>query len=244
MSKISTQAIVESGVRLASNVEVAAFAVIKSGTVLESGVRVDHHAVIGGLPQDLHFKPDTMSGVQVGAGTVIREGVTISRGTVPGGSTRVGHSCMLMANSHLGHDVFLGDNVIVANGVLMGGHVTVGDHCFVGGAALLHQSVRVGEGAIIGGGSRISMDIPPFVLACERNCASGVNLVGMKRRGFSQEIIGDVKACYKAVYFYPGRLAHKAEAALERGLAKTPYGEMFLRFFLETKRGVIHSANE
>lgn len=237
-------ALIDSSARLGKDCTVAAFAVIKAGVTLGDSVTVDHHAVIGGLPQDLHFDVSIESGVIIGDGTIIREGVTINRATKPGGNTVVGANCFLMGNSHLGHDVQLGDNVILANGVLLGGHIVVEDHCFLGGAAVFHQFVRVGEGAIISGGSRMAHDVPPFALASDYSKIRGLNLIGMKRRGFSQEEISDVKACYKAVYFQPGDPARKAKAALESGLAITKRGEHFLRFFESSKRGFIRSDNE
>ncbi|WOO42657.1 acyl-ACP--UDP-N-acetylglucosamine O-acyltransferase [Rubellicoccus peritrichatus] len=237
-------ALIDPTAKLGAACSIAAFAVIKAGVTLADRVTVDHHAVIGGLPQDLHFDSATDSGVIIGEGTVIREGVTINRATKPGGNTVVGANCFLMANSHLGHDVQLGDHVILANGVLLGGHIIVEDHCFLGGAAVFHQYIRVGEGAIISGGSRMAHDVPPFALASDYSRIRGLNLIGMKRRGFSQEEISDVKACYKAVYFQPGDPARKAKAALDSGLFKTSRGEHFLRFFESGKRGFIRSDNE
>ncbi len=241
---ISPHALVDSNAVFGAGCSVAAFAVIKAGVELAENVTVDHHAVIGGLPQDLHFDAATQSGVKVGAGTVIREGVTINRATKPSGFTTVGKNCFLMANAHLGHDVQLGDRVILANGVLLAGHVQVGNHVFIGGGAVFHQFVRIGEGAIVQGGSRMSLDIPPFVLASGLNTASGLNLVGLKRRGFSQEEISDIKACYKALYFQPGDPVKKAQAANEAGLAKTARGRQFLAFFKDSKRRYIRSLNE
>lgn len=229
---------------LGKDCSIAAFAVIKAGVVLADRVTVDHHAVIGGLPQDLHFDPTTVSGVIVGEGTVIREGVTINRATKPEGHTIVGKDCFLMGNSHLGHDVQLGDNVILANGVLLGGHVTVGGHCFLGGGAVFHQFIRIGESAIVSGGSRMAHDVPPFVIASDLNRVRGLNLVGMKRRNFTQEEIGDIKACYKAVYFQSGNPAKKARVALDAGLPKTSRGEQFLRFFDSGTRSFIRSDRE
>lgn len=241
---INQDAWLEAGCEVDKSCTVAPFAMIRRGSILEAHVVVDCHAVIGGLPQDLSFDPQTESGVRVGVGTVIREGVTINRATAPGGYTTVGHSCYLMANCHLGHDVKVGDHVVIANGALLGGHVTVGDHCFLSGNAVFHQFIRIGESAIVSGGSRMAHDIPPFVLATERNRARGLNIVGMQRRGLSASEISDVKACYKAVFFHSGDPLSKAEKARQEGLAETDYGRIFLDFFIPSKRGYIRSANK
>lgn len=228
------------GMHIAASVTIAAYAVVKAHSTLEDCVVVDHHAVLGGLPQDLHFKPETVSGIHIGARTVIREGVTVNRATRVDGHTRVGHDCLLMANSHVGHDCAVGNHAVLANGVLLGGFVTVGDYAFLGGGAVFHQFVRVGEGAMISGGSRMSLDVPPFTIASDYNVACGLNLVGLKRRGFSQAVISDLKACYRALYFHPGNQQRKAAAHK----ALTPQGQAFLDFFQSSERGCIHSKNE
>lgn len=241
---ISTEAMIEPGATLGEGCSVAAFAVVKSCARVGDNCHIDHHVVLGGLPQDIHFDASSETHVRIGNDCVIREGVTINRATRPGGATVVGQGCMLMANSHLGHDVQLGDHVILANGVLLAGHVVAGDHCFLGGNAVFHQYIRIGESAIISGGARVAHDVPPFVVAAERNQVAGLNLIGMKRCGLSSEEIQDVKACYKAVYFHPGSPSRKALAALESGLAKTDKGRLFLEFFKDSKRGFIRSSNE
>jgi UDP-N-acetylglucosamine acyltransferase len=229
---IGAFAVVEAGVTLGANCRVAAHAVIKRGTRLGEGVSVDHHAVIGGLPQDLAFDPAVPSGVWIGAGTRIREGVTVHRATRAGAETRVGAGCFLMALAHVAHDCDLGAGAILANASTLGGHVSVGERAFISGGVVVHQFVRVGESVMCSGNGRFSMDIPPFTLVAERNHISGLNLVGLRRRGFSREIIGDIKSCYHAVYpDAAGNPAALAAAALAAGLAKTEEGRRFLEFF-------------
>lgn len=232
--KIHESAIVEDGVELGEGCEIAAFAVVKRGTVLGAGVKVDHHAVIGGDPQDLSFDSTVESGVVIGSGTTIREGVTVHRSTQPGGKTRVGDNCYLMACSHVGHDVVVGDRVVLANSVLLAGHVVVGDFAFLSGGGAFHQFVRVGEGVMVSGNARITMDVPPFIIAHERNKVSGLNLLGLKRRGFAREVIRDIKSVYKTVYRSGSRnLRKNAEAAV----AETDEGKRFLEFFQTGQRG-------
>lgn len=236
--------LIADGVTLGKEVIIDAFTVIKSGSVLGDNVRVDHFSVIGGDPQFLKFAPQTPSGVQIGARTVIREGVTINRSIHENGQTTVGADCFLMANSHVGHDCALGDHVVLANGVLLGGHVSVGSHVFIGGNAAVHQFCRIGEGVMIGGVARMTYDIPPFVTAANENEVAGLNLIGLKRRGFSTEEISDLKRCYRAVYLSKpaGSPEKKAAAARDAKLATTARGEQFLNFFTaENSRGYIRA---
>lgn len=231
-------ALVDDKASLGEGCRVAAFAVVKAGVVLGEKVVVDHHAVIGGEPQDLKFDPSTPSGVEVGAGSVLREGVTIHRATKPGVNTLVGKNCLLMVNSHVGHDSVLGDNVILANGALIAGHVTVGANAFVSGNVVVHQHVRIGEGCIISGGSRVGLDVPPYVIVDGKNTVAGLNLVGLRRRGHSAEEVRDLKDCYRAVYMTSRKGSMQEKAAVVH--AKTEVGKKFLAFFDEEKRGFIH----
>ena len=145
-----------------------------------------------------------------------------------------------MGYSHVAHDCVVGDHVVTANGTLLAGHVELGEHSFVGGGAAFHQFVRVGEGAMVGGMAEVSADVPPFVTTARRNLACGLNLVGLRRREFSKEVIGELKACYRAVYFQGGNPRGCAEKTLEEGeLPVTSRGRTFLEFFLSGERGFV-----
>lgn len=232
-ASVGAFAIVEDGVEVGENCRIAAMAVVKRGVVLAPDVWVDHHAVIGGLPQDLGFDESVESGVFVGRGTRIRESVTVHRATKPAHSTRIGEGCYLMAGSHVAHDCVVGSRVILANAATLGGHVHVGDAAFISGGVMVHQFVRIGEGVMCSGNGRFGMDVPPFVNALERNLVAGLNLVGLRRRGFSREVIANLKECYLAVYGdgAGGNLVAAAAAALEAGLAREPQARAFLEFF-------------
>lgn len=241
---IHPTAVIEEGVQLGAGCIVQAYAVIKKHSVLAEGVVVHPFAVIGGDPQYLKFDPATISGVRVGAGTVVREHVTINRSVHPGQATSVGARCFLMASSHVGHDSVVADDVVLANNVMLAGHVQVGSHTFLGGGAGFHQFCRIGEGVIVSGLARIAQDIPPFAMAAERNEIIGLNLIGLKRRGLSREAIGEIKEAFRAVYFTPGNIRDVANSALAGGTFTTAEARRFLIFFTEGKRGFARARRE
>ncbi|MBI2517158.1 MAG: acyl-ACP--UDP-N-acetylglucosamine O-acyltransferase [Opitutae bacterium] len=234
---IHPTAIIEEDVQLGAGCVVQAHAIIRRHTVLGPGVVVHPFAVIGGDPQYLKFDPATVSHVRVGAGTVIREHVTINRSIHAGQATMVGERCFLMASAHVAHDCAVGDDVVLANNVLLAGHVSVGNNSFVGGGAGVHQFTRVGEGAIVSGLARLAQDVPPFAMAAERNEIIGLNLIGLKRRGISRDTIREIKDAFRAVYFTPGNIREVARGALEGGRFQTAEARQFLTFFTEGKRG-------
>lgn len=237
---IGAYAVIEDGVELGAGCIIREHAIIRSGTILGQSCIVDAHAVIGGLPQDLSFNPSTPSGVRIGNNVTIREGVTINRSTREGSFTEVGDNCFLMANSHMGHDCTIGRNVILANGVLLAGHVTIGNYTFMGGAAAVHQFIRIGESAMVSGMSRVSQDVPPFCMVAERNELIGLNLVGLKRRGFEREAIKELKKLYHLVFGVEGRVRVLAEGALKDNMAKSDIGRQFLEFLSgESSKGVM-----
>ena len=229
---IHATAILEEGASLGAGCVIHAHAIIKRGTVLGDGVAVHPFAVVGGDPNFLKFDPATVSGVRIGAHTVIREHVTINRSIYAGKDTVVGSHCYLMANAHVGHDCMVGDEVVLATNIMLGGHVDVGSFTFFGGGAGAHQFSRIGEGVMIAGLARITQDLAPFLLVAERNEVSGLNLVGLKRRGVGREAIAELKDCYAAVF--AGGDPRKLAAALT---AKTAEARRFLEFFAGGKRG-------
>jgi UDP-N-acetylglucosamine acyltransferase len=234
---IHPSAIVEDGAQLGADCEVHAHAIITRYARLGDGVVVHPGAVIGGDPQDLKFDPATASVVTIGAATVLRENVTVNRPITPGSSTAVGAQCFLMAGTHIAHDCVVGDNVVLANNVLLAGFVTLGAYTFVGGGAAFHQFTRVGESAMVGGLARISLDIPPYVMAAERDEIIGLNLVGLKRRGFSREVVTELKECFREVYFDGGNVRHRAQELLARGV-RSDEVRRFLGFFAGGRRGI------
>ena len=177
-------------------------------------------------------------GVVVGARSVLREGVTISNPSKDTGCTAVGEDCLLMANSHVGHDCCVGDRVTLANNVMLAGHVNVGCGSFLGGGAGIHQYVRIGGQAMIGGNASMSYDVPPFAMAAERNEIRGLNFVGLRRNKIAPVVVADLKRAYRAVYGGGGDLRLRAERALaarECGIESA--GQQFLQFFVGGQRG-------
>ncbi|HEX4375538.1 MAG TPA: acyl-ACP--UDP-N-acetylglucosamine O-acyltransferase [Steroidobacteraceae bacterium] len=229
--QIHPTAIVEEGARLGAGCEILAHAVIGRNCQLGDGVVVHPFAVVGGDPQDLSFDAKVQSGVRIGARTVIREHVTISRATRPGECTEVGADCFLMASSHVAHDCQIGSAVVIANAALLAGHVHVGERAFLGGGAVIHQFCRIGESAMIGGGARISGDVPPFCMATERNELIGLNVVGLRRRGFSRQAIAELRRALHVVCRPVGNPRQLAAQLLEGGEYQTDEARRFLVFF-------------
>jgi len=244
-TRIGPYAVVEAGVRIGGGCRIEGHAVIREGTTLGDGVKVDAHAVVGGDPQSFDFDPSVRSGVAVGDRAVIREGVTVNRASVAGEVTRIGETAYLMAHAHVAHDCAVGANAVLCPNVLLGGHVTVGERAFLGGGCAVHQFCRVGGFAMVGGLASVSHDVPPYVTVTGRNLAYGLNLIGLRRNGFSQDAIGDLKRAYRAVFHGGGSMRRKAaEAARSAEAGTTGPGADFLAFFEDSKRGFVASARE
>lgn len=214
-----------------------AYAVVTKYCILGERVVVHPFAVIGGDPQYSNFDRSTPSTVQISAGTVLREHVTVNRSILPGGATVVGENCFLMAASHVAHDCVVGSRVVFGNGALLGGHVSVGDHTVFGGGAAVHQFCRIGESVMVAGHASISHDVPPFVMVAERDQVIGLNSVGLRRRGIGRYAISELKAAFRTVYFDPGNLRASAAVLLAQGTIGTAEARSFLEFFSGGKRG-------
>ncbi|MFG0256909.1 MAG: acyl-ACP--UDP-N-acetylglucosamine O-acyltransferase [Phycisphaerales bacterium JB043] len=175
--------------------------IITRDTLLGHNNDVHPFAVLGGDPQDTGYDESSDPGrLEIGDGNVFRESVTISRGCGEAGATKIGNSCMFMANSHAGHNVRLGDDVILANNALLAGHTRVESGCFISGSCNVHQFVDIGELVMMRGGSGATMHVPPFCIVRELNVLGGVNVIGLRRSGrFSSSDIDDIKLAYRKV---------------------------------------------
>ena len=233
---IHPTALVDPGAQLAADCEIMAYAVVTKHCVLGDRVVVHPFAVVGGDPQYLTFNRASDGNVRIGAGTVLREHVTVNRSIQPGKSTLIGENCFLMAASHVAHDCEVGSHVVFANAALLGGHVSVGDHTFLGGEAAVHQFCRIGESVMVAGHASITRDVPHFTMVAERDEVIGFNAIGLKRRGFSRVAIAELKAAFQDVYFTPGNIRDVAAQRLAANAFETPEAHRFLEFFAGGKR--------
>ncbi len=235
MGDIHKSAIVEDGARIGAGVRIGPFSIVERDVVLEDGVVIHSHVVvsgrttigagtvlfpfaaIGGPPQDTSYK-DEPTTVVVGPNCIIREHATINRGTARGrGETRIGANCFLMIASHIAHDCLVGDRVVLVNNATLGGHVEVGEHAILGGLAAIQQHCRVGAHAFIGGLSGVNSDVIPFASAIgERAELGGLNVVGLKRRGFDRPTIHALRAAYQAIFNGGGTRAERVERVAEK----------------------------
>ncbi|HEY1081654.1 MAG TPA: acyl-ACP--UDP-N-acetylglucosamine O-acyltransferase [Prosthecobacter sp.] len=213
---VGPYAIIEGPVELAADCKVEAHAQVLGRVQVGAGTVIGRAAIVGGDPQDLGFKPETESGVVIGAGNVIREHVTIHRGSKPGSVTRLGDGNFLMAGAHLAHDVVLGNRNILANSCLLAGHITVGNGTFIGGGAVFHQFLRIGDGCVIQGNGSFGKDIPHFCSAQRTNRLTGLNIIGLRRQGFSAEQRAAIKEMFRLLFCSGRNLSQALAVARER----------------------------
>jgi UDP-N-acetylglucosamine acyltransferase len=254
-AKIHPTAIIDPGAQIGSGVEIGPYslvgpeavigdktivqsnAVIESRSIIGSENFIGHGAIIGAPPQDLSFSPERKTGVTIGDRNVIREYCTIHRGSDDGSVTTIGNNNFLMAGAHAGHNCAIGSHVIIANNCLLGGHVRVDDGAFLGGGSGFHQHIHIGRLVMAQGGSSFSKDIPPFVIAAERNYVFGINVVGLRRAGFTAQGRDDIKAAFKLVYTSGLNISQALEKAKTMDFGAP--GREFLDFVANAKkRGV------
>lgn len=256
MNNIHPTAIVSVNAQIDPSVSIGPYSIIDdevtigAGTEISSHVRIDkftrigreskifNGAVVGSVPQDLKFQGER-SELVIGDRTVIREFATINRGTNASGKTEIGSDCLLMNYVHIAHDCRIGDHVILSNSVNLAGHVEVGEHAIIGGLVPVHQFVRIGKNVFVGGGYRVAQDVPPYVLAAgEPLKFSGLNYVGLRRNGFSEERIKKIEKIYFIIY-----QSHLTRSIAIKKIKDEP--EMFeekkiiIEFFENSARGII-----
>jgi UDP-N-acetylglucosamine acyltransferase len=234
-ASVGPYVVIDGPASIAAECRIGPAATILGHTTLGVGCRVHSHAVVGDAPQD-HKYHGEVSYVQVGDGCIIREGATVHRGTDPESATVIGKGCLLMTNSHVGHNCQLGNGVTLVSGALLGGHVSVGDGAIISGHAAVHQHVRIGELALVGILARITQDVPPFCITDREGLVVAENRVGLMRAGFSRDERDEIKAAFQSIH----RTGIGRHAAVEylKAAVHTPAGLRLLEFFAyESKRG-------
>lgn len=236
--EIGPYSVIGPDVHIGNNTVVGPHVVIESHTDIGENCRIYQFASIGGLPQDLKFKGEE-SRVIIGNHNTIREFVTINRATAQDiGVTIIGNHNLLMAYCHVAHNCKLGDRIVMANAANLGGHVHVEDYAIIGGMTGVHQFTRIGAHCIIGGVSAVNKDIPPFVTASGNHARLfGLNLVGLKRRGFKEETIKALKQAYRIV-FRSSLLLNNAVEKVRQEVIDLPEVRRFLEFIESSERGV------
>ncbi len=237
---IGPYCVVEDDVAIGDGCILGPHVVLLSGTTLGPRCRVHAGAVIGDRAQDFHTSGEA-SRVEIGAGTTIREHVTIHRASRGGAATRIGRDCLLMAGSHVGHDAVLGDEVTLVNHVLVGGHAQIGDRAVLGGAALVHQFVRIGRLAMMSGGSAVQMDVPPFCMtrSVSANAVMSLNVVGLRRAGVSPDERRRLQNAFRTLY-RSGLNTKEALTALDQDAS--PLVRELVEFVRGTSRGICKPA--
>lgn len=256
LTKIHPTAVVDAGAQLAQNVEIGPYVIIGPNVKIGSGCKIHSHAVVDGItslgrdnvvfpfatvgtiPQDLKYRGEA-SELIIGDHNIIREFASLNPGTLGGGMiTRVGSGNLLMMHCHIAHDCIVGNRNVIANGATLGGHVTIEDHVIVGGLVGIHQFVRIGSGAILGAGSMVSKDVPPFCNATgDRARLHGLNIEGMKRRGFDRAKIDAIQKAFR-IMFRSKLKIHDALEKIRKELPALQEIEQFISFIAASERGV------
>jgi len=240
---IGPDAIIDEHVSVGAGTEVRARAILTGHTRIGEGNQIGYNAIIGAEPQDASYA-GAPTGIVIGDRNVIRENCTIHRGTAENSTTILGDENFLMVGVHVAHNCELGSHITLVNNTLLGGYVTIEDHAFLGGDVVVHQHVRIGQGVMVRGQTRLGMDVPPFCMAAETNTVVGLNRVGLKRRGFTEEQRRTLQKAFDILY-RQGNNRDQAIKAMRffKGM-QTPEVEHFVRFLESTQRGLCEYRGE
>ena len=243
-AKLADNVVIEPFVTIHKNVEIGEGTWIGSNVTIMEGARIGKNckifpgAVISAIPQDMKFNGEETT-AEIGDNTTIRECVTINRGTASKGKTIIGKNCLLMAYSHIAHDTILGDNVIIGNGSQIAGEVTIADFAILSGLVAVHQFVNIGPHVMISGGSLVRKDVTPYTKAAREPLSyEGVNSVGLRRRGYSSEKIGEIQEIYRNL-FLRGMNNAKALIKIETEMPATQERDEIISFIRASDRGVM-----
>lgn len=261
MNNISSLAYVHPEAKLGDNVIVEPFAYVDRNTELGDGSRVMTHATIlqgarigknctifphatvAGIPQDLKFRGEDTVAI-IGDNTIIRECATVNRGTASKGFTKIGSDCLIMAYSHIAHDCVINNHVILSNSTQLAGEVEIEDYAIISGGALVHQFTKIGAHVMVQGGARVGKDIPPFVMVGREPITFvGLNIVGLRRRGFTSERINSIQEIYRYLY-QSGFNFTQARERIEKELPETDDRNYILEFVRTSSRGIVRGSLE
>jgi acyl-[acyl-carrier-protein]--UDP-N-acetylglucosamine O-acyltransferase len=250
LSSVHPEAIIGKNVTISPFVTIDKNVVIGDGTtiypnaVILNGARIGKNcqifpgAVVSGIPQDLKFQGEETI-CEIGDNTTLRECVTVNRGTSSKGKTVVGNNCLLMAYSHVAHDCVVKDHVIIGNTTQLAGEVEVDDHAILSGGTLIHQFCKVGKHVMIQGGSRVSKDIPPYIIAGREPLSfSGVNIIGLRRRGFTNDQISAIQEIYRSLY-QSGLNNSEAIKFIEANIPDSDEKKEIVTFVVNSERGIL-----
>lgn len=248
-AKLGENVIVEPFAYVDANTEIGDGTRVMTQATILSGARIGKncvifpHATIAGIPQDLKFQGEETTAI-IGDNTTIRECATVNRGTASKGYTKVGSNCLIMAYSHVAHDCELKDYVILGNTTQLAGEIEIDDYAIVSGGSLAHQFTKIGRHVMIQGGSKIAKDIPPFVMVGREPISYvGLNIVGLRRRGFTSERINGIQEIYRTLYLSGYNISQAVER-IEQDLPVSEDRDLILDFVRSSSRGIVRSNME
>ena len=243
-ARVAKNAVIEPFVNIERNVEIGEGTWVGSNVTIMEGVKIGNNcrifpgAVIGAIPQDLKYAGEDTT-VEIGDNTTIRDFVTINRGPRESWKTVIGKNCLLMAYVHIAHDCFIGDNVILGNATNLAGHIHIDDWAILGGICAVHQFVKIGPHVYVGGGSLVRKDVPPYTKSAREPLSyAGINSIGLRRRGFSNQKINEIQEIYRILYI-KGYNVSQAVRYIEANLPSTPERDVILSFISQSTRGIM-----
>jgi len=240
--KIEAFAWIDKNVVIGDDTWIGPNATIMEGARIGKNCKIFPGAVVSAIPQDLKFAGEETT-AEIGDNTTLRECVTVNRGTASKGKTIVGSNCLLMAYVHIGHDSILGNNIIISNSTNVAGEITIDDFAIISGDVQIHQFVHIGGHVMISGGSLVRKDVPPYTtVAREPLSYAGVNSIGLRRRGFSNEIISQIQDIYREIFVKEQNVAQGIKN-IEKNIPASSEKEYILEFIKNSERGIIRSYN-
>jgi len=240
--KIEAFAWIDKNVEIDDGTWIGPNVTIMEGARIGKNCKIFPGAVVSAIPQDLKFKGEETT-AEIGDNTILRECVTVNRGTVSKGKTVIGNNCLLMAYVHIGHDSFLGNNIIISNSTNVAGEIIIDDFAIISGDVQIHQFVHIGGHVMISGGSLVRKDVPPYItVAHEPVSYVGVNSIGLRRRGFSNELIAQIQDIYREVFIKEQNVT-QALKYIESKIEQSPERDYILEFVRTSERGIIRGYN-